>query len=178
MGIFKENLAFAVTVILSVLILGGCTTVKYSYDMKTFIAAPQSYTWAPRSTPQSANDPLLEANVQVLADQLLAQKGFTRVSENPDLAISMGYDFDIGDNRHLQMLTLNVYRPIPTPADTPKTTMQTKNSVEKMALIWRGTAFPTMGMISTISTIASISTSPSSGDLRKAVEKILSKFPR
>jgi hypothetical protein len=180
MAVFKgkERLAFAVMVVPSILILWGCTTVTHSYNMTTSIAAPKSYAWVPRSIPQNANDPLLEANVQVLADRLLAKKGFTRVSDSPDLAISMRYEFAIGDSHHLQMLTLNVYRPVPIPSDMAATTMQRKNSVGKKELIWRGTAVPAMGMISTISTIASVSTSTSSGDLRKAVEKVLSKFPR
>jgi hypothetical protein len=173
MDVFKgrESLALAATVVLSVLLLGACTSVRYSYDMKTNFSEPKRYAWAPPLVAQNAKDPLLEANVQVLADQLLAQKGFTRVSENPDLLISTSYEFDMGDNYHLQMLTLNIYRYIPVPSDMPETTMQNKNSVEKMDLVWRGTAFPLM------STIGSINTTTSSGDLRKAVQGILSKFP-
>jgi uncharacterized lipoprotein YajG len=76
----KEHLALIATVLLSVLLMGGCATaIKYSYDTKTSFSEQKSYAWAPSSA-MNRQDPLLEANVQALADQLLAQKGLTRVS--------------------------------------------------------------------------------------------------
>ena len=166
----NKSLVLAVTVFLSVLILGGCTTIKYSYDMKTSFSEPKSYTWAP-SMGMYVKDPLLETNVQVLADQILAQKGLTRMSEKSGLMVSMNYEFESGfyqDNYQLRMLTLNIYqikRDMPSPSDTPKMFMQKENNVEKRELVWRGTAFGT------------ISTDGASGDLRQAVQGILSKFP-
>lgn len=169
----KESLVLAATVFLSVLILGGCTTIKYSYDMKTSFSEPKSYTWAP-SLAVYVKDPLLETNVQVLADQILAQKGLTRVSEKSGLMVSMNYEFESGlyqDSYKLRMLTLNIYqikRDMPSLSDTPKMSMQKENNVEKRELIWRGTAFTGFG---------TISTDAASGDLRQAVQGILSKFP-
>ncbi len=166
----KDSLALAVTVFLLVLTLGSCTTVEYSYDMRAFLSPPKSYAWAPSSeTITNAKDPLLETNVQVLTDQLLVRKGFTRVSEKPDLMVSMSYQFDNGEGYGLQTLTLNVYqieRPLATPSDTPRTSA---TGGEKGELVWRGTAYPLIG---------TIDTAAPSGGLRKAVEAILSKFPR
>ena len=166
----KGRLPLFVILFLSVLILGGCTTIRYSYDMKTGFSERKTYAWAP-SLITYAKDPLLETNVQVLADQLLAQKGFIRISEKPDLTMSMGYEFDSSDSYRLRMLTLNIYqvkRPVPTPPDMPKTSMQKEDSVEKRDLVWRGTASNPFG---------TISTAAASGDLKKAVQGILSKFP-
>ena len=71
----NKSLVLAMTVFLSVLILGGCTTIKYSYDMKTSFSEPKSYTWAP-SMGMYVKDPLLETNVQVLADQIAGAERF------------------------------------------------------------------------------------------------------
>jgi len=174
MSVFKgkESLVLAVTAFLSALFLVGCTTVKYSYDMKAGFSEPKSYTWAPASElVTDVKDPLLETNVQVLADQFLAQKGFTRVSEKPGLMISMGYQFGGGDSYQLRMLTLNIYQikgPMSTASGMPKASTQKENSAEGRDLVWRGTAY---------STIGNISTNAASGDLTKAIQGILSKFP-
>ena len=166
----KESLVLAVIVLLSLLILGGCTTIKYSYDLKNSFSEQKSYTWAP-SQAVYVKDPLLETNVQVLADQILAQKGLTRMSEKSGLMVSMNYELESGlyqDIYQLRMLTLNIYRikrDMPAPSDTPKMSMQKENNVERRELIWRGTAF------------GSISTDAASSDLRQAVQGILSKFP-
>jgi hypothetical protein len=170
MSVFKgkRSLVLAVTVFLSALMLGGCTTVKYSYDMKAGFTEPKSYTWAPSSElVTDVKDPLLETNIQVLADQFLAQKGFTRVSEKPGLMISMGYQFGSGDSYQLRMLTLNIYQikgPMPTSSDMPKASPQKENT----ELVWRGTVY---------STIGNISTNAASHDLTKAIQGILSRFP-
>jgi hypothetical protein len=166
----KESLGLIVTVFLAVLFLGGCTAIKYSYDMKTSFSQPKSYTWWP-SLATYGKDPLLETNVQVLTDQLLAQKGFTRMSEKSDLMISMSYELDSGtyrDSYQLRMLTLNIYqikRDMSSPSDMPKMPMQKENYVENKELVWRGTAFGT------------INTDAASGDLKQAVQGILSHFP-
>lgn len=146
----KERWAMMATVLLSVLIMGGCApTFKYSFDTKTKFMEQKSYTWAPSSS-FSQPDHLLETNVQVLADQLLAQKGFTRMSEQSDLVITMNYESSMYDNRssyQLGMLNLNIYK------------------TENKELVWRGTAFGT------------INTDAASGDLKQAVQGILSNFP-
>lgn len=152
MNVFKrkERGAWIAAGILSVLIMGGCaTTFKYSFDTKTDFAEQKSYAWAPSSS-LSQPDHLLETNVQDLADQLLAQKGFTRVSEQSELVITMNYETDSYGTRssyRLRMLNLNIY--------------QTGNK----ELVWRGTAFGT------------IDTDAASSDLKQAVEGILSNFP-
>ncbi len=167
----RERLALIMTVFLSVLIMGGCATaIKYSYDTKTSFPELKSYTWAPSSA-MNRQDPLLETNVQVLADQLLTQKGFTRMSEKPDLMMSMSYEFENGIYQYsyqLRMLTLNIYkikRDMPSPSDMPKMSMQKENATENKELVWRGTAFGT------------INTDAASADLKQAVQGILLNFP-
>jgi hypothetical protein len=163
----RGALALVVTGLLLVLALGGCTSIKYSYDMKSSFPAPKNYAWAPSETTYG-KDPLLESNVQVFADQLLAQKGYARTSEKPDLMVTMSYEYDSSsyrDNYELRMLTLNVYQikpGMPSPSDVPKTSAQKENNAE---LVWRGTAF------------GSIRTDAASADLKKAVQGILSNFP-
>ncbi len=110
----------------------------------------KSYAWAPSSATYGGQDFLLETNVQALADQILGQKGFTRVPEKPDLLISMQYETEIGYAQYgyqLRMLTLNIYKS------------------EQRALVWRGTAS------------GSIYTDAASGDLKKVVPGILAHFP-
>src|SRR3974377_861857 len=92
-----KSLLLAVAAFLSLLILGGCTSVKYSYATGMCFSALKTYMWAPSPGGYGDRDPLLETNVQVLADQLLGQKGFTKVREKPDLLISISYESEIGD---------------------------------------------------------------------------------
>ena len=149
MGVFKgkERWAMIATVLLSVTVMGGCApTFKYSYDTKTRFADQKSYTW----DPSSSLDRLVETNVQVLADQLLAKKGFNRMSEKADLVITMNYEYEsfVHQNGYqLRMLNLKIYK------------------TENKELVWRGTA------------IGTINTDAASGDLKHAVEGILSNFP-
>ena len=153
----KKNIVLAVAVFLSFLILGGCTSIKYSYDTGTtgtgFLGL-KTYTWAPSSAGYGDRDSLLETNVQVLADKLLGQKGFTKVREKPDLLISMHYKSEISyyseNDYKVRSLTLNMYNP------------------ENKELIWRGTASPRIGSINTDATF---------GDLKRVVQDILSHFP-
>ena len=149
-----KNLLLAVATFLSLLILGGCTSVKYSYDTGTGFSGLKTYMWAPPSAGYADRDPLLDTNVQVLADQLLGQKGFTKVREKPDLLISIYYESETGyystHDYKIRLLALNVYNP------------------EKSELIWRGTASPRIG---------TINTDASFGDLKGAVKDILSHFP-
>jgi hypothetical protein len=146
-----RSLVLAVALFLSVLLLGGCTSVEHSYNTTTGFPGLKSYAWAPSSVSYGSYtgpDPVLEANVKVLADQILRQKGFTKVAERPDLVISMSYEAE--SSYAIRTLTLNIY------------------GSERKELIWRGTASEIIG---------SISTDAASGDLRRAVQGILAKFP-
>ena len=149
MSVFKgkERWAMIAKVLLSGTIMGGCVpTFEYSFDTRTRFSEQKSYTWAP----SLSLDHLLETNVQVLADQLLAQKGFNKVSENADLVIKIGYGsyvYGYQSTYQLQELNLNIYK------------------TENMELVWRGTALGT------------IDTDAASGDLKQAVQGILANFP-
>jgi Domain of unknown function (DUF4136) len=151
----RQRIALIAAVLVSVLALGGCATynkdasIKYSYDAKASFSERKSYTWSPSSY-MYRKDPLLEANVRDLADQLLARKGYTRTSEKPDLTLSMSYEFEIGnsdDMYRVRTLSLNIHK------------------IEGMELVWRGTAFGT------------IKTDAASGELNQTVQGILSNFP-
>jgi hypothetical protein len=151
--------------------MGGCaTSIKYLYDTKTSFPEQKSYAWA-ASSAAYRQDSLLETNVQALADQLLAQKGLTRTSEKSDLMISVSYEFESSLYQYsyqLRALTLNVYktrRDMPSSSDMPKMSMHKETTIENKELVWRGTA---SGCINTDAT---------SGDLKHAVEGILSHFP-
>ena len=145
----KTRRAMMATVLSSVLVLGGCTTFKYTFDMKSSFTEQKSYAWAPAMfTNQSGR--LLESNVQVLADQLLAQKGFRKTAEKGDLEVMVGFtsiSYRDKDTYEIEQLTLSFYK------------------TEKKELVWRGTAFGT------------INVEAASDDLKKAVEGILSNFP-
>ena len=99
--------------------------------------------------PSSSLDHLLETNVQDFADQLLAQKGFKKMPEKADLVIKMGWDYHYGyqNSYELQGLNLFVYK------------------TENKEMVWRGTALGTIHI------------DAASGDLKNAVEGILSNFP-
>jgi hypothetical protein len=118
MRVFKAEARLAVigTVFLAVLIMGGSAkTIKYSYDTRTGFSGLKSYNWIPSSA-VSSRDSLLETNVQVLAEQFLEQKGFTKVPEKPDLLISMNYESEYTSSQfgyQLRMLTLNIYKSEP-----------------------------------------------------------------
>lgn len=152
MRVFKTEglLAIIGTVVLAMLVLGGCaTTIKYSYDTRTGFSGLKSYKWAPSSA-LSSQDFLLETNVQVLAEQFLDQKGFAKVPEKSDLLISMHYESEYPRAQfgyQLRMLTLNIYKS------------------ESKELIWQGTAS------------GCIHTDAASNDLKQVVQGILSNFP-
>ena len=136
---------------LMILIGGGCATaINHSYDPSTNFGALKSYAWAPGPAAAYSQSSLVEANVQFLADPLLAKKGFTRATATPDFVILVrieNYPVGSSEGYELRILDLNVYRP------------------DGRTLIWRGTAS------------GSISTDAASGDLSKAVEGILAAFP-
>ena len=145
----KTRWALMATVLSSALVMGGCTTFKYAFDMKTSFAEQKSYAWAP-ATSANQTGHLLESNVQVLADQLLAQKGFKKASEKADLEVMTGFvssSYRDKDIYQIEQLNLSFYK------------------TEKRELVWRGTAFGT------------IKVDAASDDLKKAIEGILSNFP-
>jgi hypothetical protein len=144
----KFSRGWVAVILLAVLVMAGCgTAIKYSYDEKARFPEFKSYQWI-NAYGIYRQDPLLEANVQSLADKNLAAMGMTQKPDKADLLISMGYEFDYGSYSYqLQMLTLNISR-----ADTNE-------------LVWRGTATGT------------IKTDAASGDLKKAVERIMANFP-
>jgi hypothetical protein len=153
MSIFRAEVRFrlATAVVLGVLVMGGCATrgTEYAYDFSSSFSGLKTYNWEPSST-SYRQDPLLEANVQFLTDQILARKGFNRAAEKPDLLLSMSYEHEVTVTQYsyqLRMLTLNIYKS------------------ENKELIWQGTAF------------GPISTNAASGDLRQAVQDVLSDFP-
>ncbi len=121
----KTGLRFRamVGVILAVVLVGGCTTVTYSYEPRISFTELKTYRWAEGRTVYWG-DPLLEANVRFLADHVLEAKGFTSKTDKPDLLVSMRYEG--GSGYELRALTLNVLR---------------ANNNE---LIWRGTATGTI----------------------------------
>jgi hypothetical protein len=132
------------------LFAGGCgTTINHTFDPSTNFGPLRSYAWAPGSPVYSQNS-IVEANVQFLADPVLEQKGFKRVTANPDLVIAVrleNYPVGTSESYELRMLGLNVYR------------------ADGQTLIWRGTAS------------GSISTDAAAADLRNAVQGILATFP-
>jgi hypothetical protein len=144
----KCSRGWVAVILLAVLVMAGCgTAIKYSYDDRTKFPEFKSYQWI-KAYGIYRQDPLLEANVQSLADQNLAAMGMTQKPDKADLLISMGYEFDYGSYSYqLQMLNLNISR-----ADTNE-------------LVWRGTATGT------------IKTDAASGDLKKAVGMIMANFP-
>jgi len=155
----KARSVLAVAVFLTVLILGGCTTIKYSYDTGAPFPGLKTYTWAPAAGIYGGQDPSLEASVKDLADQTLSQKNFTRVAEKPDVFIFMTYE---------PGLRFKIFEPeIGYPQYTHQLRMLTLNTyiAERKEFVWRGTAS------------GSIHTDAASGDLKQAVQGILSDFP-
>lgn len=151
MNIFKAETPhrFIFAILFAVVIISmGCAGIKYSYDPRTSFSGLKSYTWTVSSLSFWKN-PLVEVNVQFVADQVLEEKGFKKTSEKPDLLISIDYESAISryDVYELRMLTLDIYL------------------VETKKLIWRGTALGT------------INTDAASSDLKEAVRGILAKLP-
>ncbi len=148
--VWKKRATTALLFFAILLVVTGCTSIKYSYDTRTPFSGLKTYAWGPSFSTYGSQDPLLEANVQTFTDEVLAQKGFTRVAATPDFLVTTNYEPELGYAQYgyqLRMLTLNVYRP------------------EKKELVWRGTA------------AGRIHTDAASGSLKHAVDGILSHFP-
>jgi hypothetical protein len=152
MGVTKTEFRYRwiAATLMAFLVMGGCGSkaVKYSYINRTSIQELKSYQWA-KADGFYRQDPLLEANVQFLADLDLEQKELIKRTEKADLLIWIGYEYDYDSSGNkLRMLTLNIAR------------------ADNNELIWRGTA------------VGDIRTNASTGDLKKAMEGILANFPK
>jgi hypothetical protein len=134
-------------VILAATILVGCgPSIKYSYDARTNFPELKTYQWGPSGGAYRL-DPLLETNVQFIADRDLEKKGLIRKAEKADLIIWMNYDAEYDKIYQLRMLTLYIAR----------------NDTREM--IWRGTA------------TGDIKTDATSKSLEEIVKGILATFP-
>jgi hypothetical protein len=77
------------------LLLAGCSTVEvtHEFDPNTDFSALHTYDWLP--PPKPTGDPrlddntILDARVHNAVDAALAEKGFTRAADNPD--VKVGY---------------------------------------------------------------------------------------
>jgi hypothetical protein len=137
----------AAAVILAVAIVGGCGTTL-QYSYQPGAGFPALKTYQWAGAAQVyRQDPLIEANVRFLADRALEAKGLALKADKADLVVWMSYEFDSSSSYDLRMLTLNISR-----ADTN-------------AVIWRGVA------------TGSVKTDATSGELKKAVEGMLSSYP-
>jgi len=147
----KARLGSIITVLLAAaVILAGCAaSINYTYDPAASFAGLKSYNWATAGSVSQTND-LVVKNVQYQADQVLEKKGFRKTAENPDMLVSVNYEYEIGINQYgyqLRMLTLGIQK------------------ADGKQLIWRGTATGT------------INADAASNDLKSAAEGILKSFP-
>ncbi len=152
MNVFKTDARSGfifLALLTAIIILGGCYSsgVKYIYNPGTSFSGLNSYAWTPVSD-RGRQASLVVTNIQFVADQVLAQKGFKKTSSTPDLLISIDNEYDaFSDVYQLRMMTLNIYQR------------------ESNELIWRGTA------------PGNINTDAASNDLKNAVWDVLAKFP-
>lgn len=154
MGVAKMKFGYGwmATVLLALLVLGGCgggmKAVKYSHITKAGLQELKSYQWA-KADGLYRQDPMLEVNVQILADRDLEQKGLIKKGEKADLLIWVGYEYDYDNySNKLRMLSLSMAR------------------ADNKELVWRGTA------------VGEIRTDVTTNDLKMALEGMLTKFPQ
>ena len=85
MGVTKIRFGYGsiAAVLLVLLILGGCgsRSIKYSNLTRTSFQEFRSYQWG-KAEGLYRQDPMLEANVQSLADRDLEQKGWIKKRES------------------------------------------------------------------------------------------------
>ena len=140
-------LVVSAAVVLTAMVVGGCgPSIKYAYDAGTGFPELKTYQWAASSGVYRL-DPLLETNVQFLADKDLGKKGLTRKTDKADLIVWMNYEAEYNKPFQLRVLTLNIAR------------------ADNREMVWRGTA------------TGDIKTDAASKDLEEIVEGILSNFP-
>jgi hypothetical protein len=151
----------AVTAILLVVaVANGCSTapatsITYSYDPTFSFSDSKTYAWVkPKSI--SGSNALVEVNVRFFADRDFQARGLSLTADKPALLAWIGYESgyygyyysDYGSSAYdLHALTLNVAR------------------AEDNKLVWQGRA------------LGNIKTDASSGELKKAVERMLANFP-
>jgi len=136
----------AAVVLIAAFFIGCGPSIKYAYDAGTSFPELKTYQWAPSSGIYRL-DPLLETNVQFMADKNLGKKGLTRKAEKADLVVWMTYEAEYNKTFQLRMLTLNIAR------------------ADNKEIVWRGTA------------TGDIKTDAASKDLEEIVEGILANFP-
>ena len=101
-------------IVLVLLTVGGCAgtgapTTTYSFDPRFSFPESKTYRWG-SAKPVGRRDPLVEANVQFLADRELQAKGLTLNWEQAALIVWM--DYKSGPNNYeLQALTLSFALP-------------------------------------------------------------------
>jgi hypothetical protein len=145
----RRGFVMAVLVSAAIILSGCATSYNHSFDPAMGYGGLKSYSWVSSGITGASSD-LVVKNVQYVADQALEAKGFRKTAENPDMLISVQYENEIGINEYgyqLRMLTIGIQK------------------ADSRQIIWRGTA------------TGSISTDAASGDLKKAVQGILAKFP-
>lgn len=152
MGVKKIEFRYGwiAALLLAFLILGGCGSskaIKYSYITRTGFQELKSYQWG-KADGLYRQDPMLEVNVQYLADRDFEQKGLVKKAGKAELLIwlSYEYEYDSSSNK-LRTLNLNVSR------------------ADNNELVWRGTA------------VGAIRTDVNSSDLKKVMENMMAKFP-
>ncbi len=151
----RSGLRFGMSVaaILGAVFIGGCGTaimgpaITYAYEPQFSFAGSKTYRWGAAKS-SYRQDPLVEQNARFAADRALAAKGLTATTGAADLVVWIGYETDASSyGNELRALTLNVGRG------------------DNNGLVWRGTAS------------GRIRTDADSGELTKAVEGMLAKFP-
>ena len=152
MGVKKTEFTYGwiAAVLLAFLILGGCgkAAIKYSSIARSSFQELKSYQWA-KADGLYRQDPVLETNVQFLVDRDLEQKGLVKKTEKADLLIWIGYEYDSDSySTLLRTLNLNIFR------------------ADNNELVWRGTA------------AGAIRTDAATSEVKKAVEGILTNFPK
>ena len=108
-------------IFLTFLILAGCgSAIKYSYSSRIASQELKNYTWG-KASGLYVQDPLLELNVQSLADRYLEESGLARKTPKADVVMWLSYEYD-PDSYRLRNLSLNFSR------------------ADNHELLWRGTA--------------------------------------
>ncbi len=155
--VYGKDIRFVLTVAATLvfLVTGGCakTTINHSHNPNQNFTGLKNYKWDNSSSVRlpASQDPLIDKNIQFIADHELRLKGFGISTEKPDFEIAIAYDYEIDrfpSSYQLRMLTLTAYRS------------------ENKEPIWRGTAY------------GAINVDAASSELKKAIQNILSDSSR
>ena len=156
----SQRCSALIAILLVVAVSSGCSTapptsITYSFDPVFSFADSKSYAWV-KPKPTSGSSALVEANVRFLTDRDFQAKGLSLKADKPALHVWVGYESGFLDFYYgyfgstaydARVLTLNVAR------------------AEDNQLVWQGRAR------------GSIKTDAASGELKKAVDEMLAKFP-